>query len=129
MEALASRVDIREYRETGGTLILSVSGALDLRTAPEFAERMADSASPRWALVLDLDGLDFMDSAGLGVLLAATDRARQSGCSVSLAPPHGALLRLFRASGLENVLPLRSESLGETAPRVRSRFARIAGRG
>ena len=129
MEALAPRVDIRESRETGGTLILSVSGALDLRTAPEFAERMADSTSPRWELVLDLDGLDFMDSTGLSVLLAATARARRAGCSVSLARPHGGLLRLFRTAGLENVLPLRSGPLGDTAPRVRSRFTRIAGRG
>ena len=129
MDALAPGVDIREHREAGGTLVLSVSGALNLKTAPEFAERMAGSTSPRWAVVLDLDELEFMDSGGLGVLLAATDRARRAGCSVSLAPPRGRFLRLFRSAGLENVLPLRSEPVGGTPPRVRSRFARIAGRG
>ena len=129
METLESQVEIREHRDTDGTLILSVSGALDGRTAPEFVERMSDSVSPRWALVLHLDGVEFMDAFGLGVLLAATNRAREDGCEVSLARPHGPLLRLFHQAGLETVLPLRSGDPGDPAPRARGRFARIAGRG
>ena len=129
MEALEPRCEIRERREPDGTLILSVSGTLDLSTGPDFAERIADSVSPRWALVLDLDGLDFMDSSGLAVLLASANRAREDGCSVSLARPHGGLLRLFRLARLEAVLPLRSEELGDHTPRGRGRFARISGRG
>ena len=129
MEALESHVEIREHRDTDGALILSVSGAIDGKTAAGFAERMADSASPRWALVLDLDGVDFMDAVGLSVLLATTNRARENGCSVSLARPHGPLLRLVQRAGLETVLPLRAAGMEGPAPRVRGRFARIAGRG
>ena len=129
METLEHHVEIREHREPDGTLILSVKGALDMSTAPVFAERMADAASRRWALVLDLDGVGFMDADGLTVLLAATTRAREEGCDVSLARPQGPLLRLFHQTGIENVLPLRADDMGGRAPRARGRFARIAGGG
>ena len=126
MEALDPRVDIREHRDNDGTLILSVNGALDQRTASASAQRITDSMSPLWALVVDLNDVDSIDACGLSVLLAATDRAREEGCSVSLATPRGPLLRRFRRAGLETVLPLRTD---EFAPRVRGRFARLAGRG
>ena len=126
MQALEPGVDIREQRDPDGSLILSVSGAIDERAARVVAQRITDSTSPLWALVLELHGVDAGDEPGLSVLLTAIDRGRAGGCSVSLAAPRGPLLRLFRRAGLEPALPL---STRESAPRVRGRFARIAGRG
>jgi anti-anti-sigma factor len=126
MKVVEPHLHIREHRDTDGTLILSVNGALDERTASGVAERITESMSPHWALILDLDGVDSLDAPGLSALLAATNRARASGCSVSLDTPRGPFLRLLRRAGLETVLPLRTD---EFAPRVRGRFARIAGRG
>jgi anti-anti-sigma factor len=129
MEPLEPRIEMHEHRDIDGTLILTVSGTLDRTTAADFAERTADSASPQWELVLDLDGLEFMDAFGLKVLLAAAHRAHTAGCSVSLERPHGPLLRLFDQAGLESVLPLRGDEPAETPPGDgRGRFARNARR-
>jgi anti-anti-sigma factor len=123
MEPFEPSIEMREQRDDDGTLVLTVSGTLDRSTAAAFAERTADSASPQWALVLDLGGLEFMDADGLSVLLAATNRAHKAGCSVSLERPHGALRRLFEEADLESVLPLRGD---EPTPDAdgRGRFAR-----
>ena len=109
VQAIAPRFEIRECREPDGTLILSVFGDVDFGSAPELAERLAGAASPLWSLVLDLNALKFMDSSGLSVLLAATTRARERGCSVSLARPNAGLRRLLPLTDLDSVLPLRSE--------------------
>lgn len=122
VQAVASRFEIRECREPDGTLILSVLGDLDFGSAPELAERLAGAASPLWSLVLDLNALEFMDSSGLSVLLAATTRARERGCSVSLARPNAGLRRLLPLTDLDAVLPLRSED-GRPRRRGRRRFS------
>jgi anti-sigma B factor antagonist len=106
-EDVVPSFEIRERRDPDGTLILSVLGNLDFATAPELAERLAGATSRLWSLVLDLDAVEFMDSSGLSVLLAVTKRAREGGCSVSLARPHDGLLRLVRLTGLDAALPLR----------------------
>jgi hypothetical protein len=56
MQALEPGVDIREQRAPDGSLVLSVSGALDERAAQVVAQRITDSTSPLWALVLELHG-------------------------------------------------------------------------
>jgi anti-anti-sigma factor len=126
MEPPEPSIEIREHRDADGTLVLSVSGRLDRSTAADFAERTADSVSRQWALVLDLNELDFMDAFGLRVLLAAAHRAHEAGCSVSLERPHGPMLRLYDQAGLEAVLPLRGDEPADPEPGSdgRGRFAR-----
>jgi anti-anti-sigma factor len=127
-QAVATRFEIRECREPDGTLILSVLGDLDIGSAPELAERFAGAASPLWSLVLDLNALESMDSSGLSVLLAATTRARERGCSVSLARPNAGLRRLLALANLDAVLPLRSED-SRPRRRGRRRFSRVGAAG
>ena len=119
VQAVVPSFEIRERRDPDGTLILSVLGEIDFATAAELAERLPGATSRLWPLVLDLNAVEFMDSTGLSVLLAVTNRARENGCSVSLARPHDGLLRLVRLTGLDAALPLRPEVRGP--PRSRGR--------
>ena len=55
----------------GTTLTVAVSGRLDTNTAPELEEELMHSLSDVTALVLDFEGLDYISSAGLRILLSA----------------------------------------------------------
>ena len=72
--AMAGCVITEEWR--GPTAVLRVAGVLDMLTAPQLEESI--SASMRKnpsALIVDLSDVDFLASAGMGVLVAARDRA------------------------------------------------------
>ncbi|MEV6649157.1 STAS domain-containing protein [Streptomyces sp. NPDC051219] len=57
--------------ERGGWALLRISGELDLVTAPEVRRHVHDAvAEGRRAVVLDLSGVLFCDSSGIGVLIA-----------------------------------------------------------
>ncbi|MBO4836008.1 MAG: STAS domain-containing protein [Lachnospiraceae bacterium] len=54
----------------GTTLTVAVSGRLDTNTAPELEEELMNSLPGIKALVLDFEGLDYISSAGLRILLS-----------------------------------------------------------
>ncbi|MDW4903802.1 STAS domain-containing protein [Streptomyces sp. ADMS] len=57
--------------ERGGWTVLEVSGEMDLVTSPELRQRVHDAvAEGRHRVVLDLSGVVFCDSSGVGVLIA-----------------------------------------------------------
>jgi anti-anti-sigma factor len=58
--------------EHGEWVVLHVSGEMDLVTSPGLRQRVHDAvADGRRSLVLDLSGVVFCDSSGVGVLIAA----------------------------------------------------------
>ena len=75
-------VDTRTDR---GTIVLSLQGELDLTSAPVFERelRNAESAGPS-RVVIDLAGLEFMDSTGLRALLLARELAHSDGYALML---------------------------------------------
>jgi anti-sigma B factor antagonist len=80
------------------TCSIGLSGELDLATVPDL-EREIDRAAATAAtrIVLDLRGLEFIDSAGLRVLIESARRAELNG----------GRLRLLRGSGqVEQVMSL-----------------------
>jgi anti-sigma B factor antagonist len=65
-----------DSRRDGDTLVLSLRGELDLTSAPAFDRELEQvAANGPTRLVIDLSGLDFMDSTGLRALLQARERA------------------------------------------------------
>lgn len=71
----ATTVDISE-RWIDRVVVVSVSGVVDMLTAPQLATAIeAALAQNPAALVVDFTDVDFLASAGMGVLVAAHDRA------------------------------------------------------
>ena len=68
-----------ESTDRGDWTVLSVKGEVDLYTAPRLKERLAElTGKGRTNLAVDLQGVEFMDSTGLGVLIGAL-KAVQGG--------------------------------------------------
>ena len=89
----------------GDQVIVTASGEIDLYTAPRLQGELAavlDGGSAVQVLV-DMSGVDFCDSTGMNVLLAARKRAHERGGMLSLAGPQPAVRKILQVTGLDSV--------------------------
>lgn len=108
---------------TASVPVLAPTGDLDLVTSRDLASRLAEMAgAPAGDAVLDLSGLNFMDSVGLGVVLKGVNRfSRQGKRLLLVVTPEGNVARLFDFAGTRErvtIVASRDEALGlATVPR------------
>jgi anti-sigma B factor antagonist len=76
-----------EDRPGTAWVVLAVNGDVDIATAPELRTRLARAVDGHPAVVVDLAAVGFMDSTGLGVLVAAYNRAAAAGRRLVIARP------------------------------------------
>jgi anti-sigma B factor antagonist len=92
------RVDTREGRDRA---VLSLHGELDLASAPLLEREIGDVDFATTAtVVLDLQGLEFIDSTGLRMILASQERVRGLGGGFAVtrgSPQVQRLLEITRA--------------------------------
>ena len=86
------------------------SGELDLSTAEELDTELkrAEASAPD-TLVLDLRELQFMDSTGLRIVLAADARARERGAKLVVVRAPDEVDRVFRLTRMDHHLELVDE--------------------
>lgn len=91
-----------------GHALLTVVGDLDLATVPALrAETSAVLGSPRCAeLTVDLAGLNFLDSSGLGALLELRRSAQQHGAELRLVNVARGPARVISIGGLSSTFGL-----------------------
>ena len=91
-------------RSQGDHTVVSVLGEIDLYTAPRLqSELMSALGSSPARLIVDMSGVDFCDSTGINVLLAAHRHAREHGGELQLAGPGSATRKVLQVTGLESV--------------------------
>jgi anti-sigma B factor antagonist len=96
-----------EVSELGGWTVVSLYGELDVATAPSLREQLIGLVNDgSTQLVLDLEGIDFLDSTGLGTLIGALRRARTHGGDLRLVCTETRVTRLFEIPGLDKAVPL-----------------------
>jgi len=90
-----------------GWSVVSVYGEVDVATSPDLRERLIELINEgRHRLVLDLEGVDFLDSTGLGTIIGALKRARTHGGDLRLVCTETRITRLFEITGLDKAVPL-----------------------
>ena len=93
---------------TGHLTVVRCVGEIDLATVPGLRERISRLQIDGSAhLVVDLTGVTFIDSLGLGALIGAHKRARVLQGSL-LNVPCDAVLRVFAATALDRVFEIRA---------------------
>ena len=103
-------MDLSLDRGTHGSwVVVEVAGELDLYTAPSFRETVLEAAGgedpPR--VIVDFQRLGFIDSSGLGAIVACLKHLRERGGELTLVAPDGSgLRRLLDLTGLDRVLTL-----------------------
>lgn len=94
-------------RQEAGRTVLSCTGEIDLMSAAEFRTVLgSEIVEGRVHLVIDLLGVTFVDSSGLGVLVAARRKARAFKGSLCLVVDHPAVLRVLHVTALDRVFPV-----------------------
>ncbi len=94
-------------RTQGARTVVEVGGEIDVYTAPQLRERVVELvADGQVDLVLDLSGVEFLDSTGLGVLVGALNRVRAQDGSLALVLTQERILKIFEITGLRKVFPI-----------------------
>jgi anti-sigma B factor antagonist len=95
------RIDIVER---DGTVVVVVEGEVDLDSAPEFEQSLtAAAATDPAAIVVDLDRVSFMDSAGVHVLLQFSV-SRPEPNRLTVTPGSSQVRRLLEVTGVRRYL-------------------------
>ena len=86
-------------------VVVRLQGELDLVGSPLLAGELERAEADRPALVvLDVSALEFIDSAGLRVILGANARLRERGAELALTPGRPQVQRLLSITGIEELL-------------------------
>jgi anti-sigma B factor antagonist len=104
---MAIEFAIEDRREGDDIHVVSVTGEIDLFTAPEFKSRMSapiDDGAQR--LIVDLTHTTFIDSSSLGVLIGAHRRLKQRNGSLVVVCDNDTIVKTFKITGLDGVFTL-----------------------
>jgi anti-anti-sigma factor len=88
----------------GDATVVRVQGVVDGATLPEVSRALTEAQRDNLPVIVDLAGVDFMDSRGLGALLAANERTHDGAAPISIHNPSEAVRRLLELSGVGPVL-------------------------
>src|SRR5579863_10066910 len=93
--------------------VLSITGEVDVYSAPRLREKLVELVSQgHRQIVADLDGVDFLDSTGLGVLVGGLKRLRSHDGDLTLVCTQARILKVFEITGLTSVFKI-SESIDQ----------------
>jgi len=92
--------------ERGGRVHVTLRGELDLATAPQFEDVLRSRIDGGHEVLVDLRGLEFMDSSGIRVLVAAHAHAVRLDSRLVIVRPEGssAVAKIIEVSGLDEEL-------------------------
>jgi anti-sigma B factor antagonist len=92
----------------GDRYTLALNGELDIVSAQMLDEIVAEACSVgAKEVILDLGGIEFMDSEGLNALLRGRLLCKRHQCDYSLTPAQRPVQHLFEVTGLDGSLPFR----------------------
>ncbi|GAB1688300.1 STAS domain-containing protein [Krasilnikovia sp. M28-CT-15] len=100
-------MNITRHTGAAGEVRLALAGELDLATVDRLHQHVKQEIiadPPPRRLVIDLTGVTFCDSTGLGALLKAQAVATENGTTFLVINPSGMTRRLMQATGLHDVL-------------------------
>jgi anti-sigma B factor antagonist len=106
-----------------GHIIVALRGALDVADAVSVAAALAAVAARERDIIIDLAGLEFIDSSGVAALVRGRRQARDAGGELLLAAPQQQVLRILTLTRLIDVFPVHAtvaEAVGRPgrSPRV-----------
>jgi anti-sigma B factor antagonist len=100
-----------EVRRHRGWTVVEVTGDLDMASAPALRQLVLQQlARGDRRIAVDLTAADFVDSSGLGVLVAALKRVRTHDGEFVVVCPEPRLRRVFELTELVSVFGLRSSA-------------------
>jgi anti-sigma B factor antagonist len=101
------QLSVRSERE-GDVHTIALRGEMDLSNAGEVERELLHAeATDAPTILVDLSELNFMDSTGIRLLIAADARSRADSCRLSLIRPPAPVARVLCIAGVDGLLPFR----------------------
>ena len=89
----------------GGVAVLHLDGRLNMVSAARLREAVTSTvAQGHTRIAVDLAGVDFMDSSGLGALISGLKTTRQAGGDLRIAAPSEQVKLVLQLTNMERVL-------------------------
>lgn len=89
-----------------GATVLAVTGEIDMQTVDELRAKVDDLDVAHGSLVLDLGGVGFVDSSGLGALLGIKKQQDRAGGTLQLRHVSDAVTRIITITKMDRVFGL-----------------------
>jgi anti-sigma B factor antagonist len=93
-------------RSERGVVIVAVTGEIDISTVTQLRERLFELADNGGTLIVDLNRVTFIDSAGLGALVGTARRVARHGGSLHAVCSRPQTRKLLWMTGVDRRIPL-----------------------
>ena len=104
-----------DLSEEGEELLIRLSGEIDHHSAVRIRAEIDEKISrmrPKKA-VMDLSGIDFMDSSGLGLIMGRYALMQRLGGELTLKNPNERVVKIFELAGLGRIIKIENEESEE----------------
>ena len=98
-----------EFEKKGRLLIVKITGELDHHSAASLREETDREilGGSYNGLILDLSGLDMMDSSGIGLIMGRSKLMKECGGRLEVLNPQPYIRRVLRLAGIERIVKIR----------------------
>jgi anti-sigma B factor antagonist len=95
------------YSSSGNRFVVAATGELDIATAAELRRSLLEVLDQQTVpLVIDLSGVDFVDSVTLGVFVNVHKRLLERGQALTFVNPRASVKRVFEVTALDKVFTI-----------------------
>ena len=98
-----------DIKNENGAATAKITGEIDHHNAKELRaelDRFIMAVQPR-ELAIDFDGITFMDSSGIGVILGRSKLLKECGGRLEVLNPQPYIKRVMKLSGIERIVKIR----------------------
>ena len=96
-----------ETRMVDGKPVLDLTGEVDSYNSPRLREKMVSLIDAGNAeLIVNMTGVDYIDSTGLGTLVGGLKRASEKNGAIRIICPNEQIYKVFNITGLVKVFPI-----------------------
>ncbi|WP_347861576.1 STAS domain-containing protein [Salimicrobium sp. PL1-032A] len=104
-------IDVKQPGE--GHSLMTLEGEVDAFTAPKLKEELLPLTEAENTLVeVDLGGVNYMDSTGLGTFISALKSTKEHGSRLRLIQMEDRVYRLFKITGLTEIMEIETSVRG-----------------
>lgn len=99
-----------EQSNEGNDYLVQLAGEIDVYTADKLSETVIPlTVNKENSVKVDLDGISYLDSTGLGVFIAAYKSAKKHDSCLKIVNTKERVLRLFQITGLDEIIDVRGK--------------------
>jgi len=101
--------DDRDVEDLGAVRVITASGSIDSATVKQFVDALAEFVEDAGKTVIDLSGLDYINSSGMAALIKHSDAVRAGEGALALAGIPDTIMSIFETMGILSALTVAGD--------------------